>query len=607
MTDSLVFSRALFLSCDYKFEVSPEDHYGYPSVMSYLQKCAKEKSEAGSVEQSKTLELLGRVASMMLDPSSLNEPFKAFFQDFQAGRRSALPEDFSVDELDFFEDILNDINEHWLKARLADLLWLLRKPKNAEHARIAIDLYISHVIDSETWHRGVKECLERAARLCIQIREFNKLKEIKNKLLAAFGSECPSSKFMSLWIADLLDKLKLDQDFQMDIAQSLQRKADELKANGDFYSARPYFELAAKKYLQCSNEQGWVESLCAKADCFELDADLRSNDSNIIANSFYDNAIQEYRRVPAKHRIAYSVEDKISFIRTKITQSGQASVDEMVLIKTPGVDISEIAKQSIDYVSGKNSPEEALGYFTRLYSGPKYKKLISNAKESMSQHFFTSMFGSSHISSDGRVVARTPPQNLNAGEDDPANKAVLQRQIQQAYSIEVQLAVQGQIMPSLRQMLREYRFTKELIIEACHHSPIVPQGREYLLGYGLWLGFEYEFGAAIHLLCPQLEHIVRVQLKEFGAHTSNIDRDGIENENGLSTLMELSESSQIFGEDLTFEIKSIFTESLGFNLRNQVAHGLLDDDSSLSISHIYAWWMILRLVILSIGHGNKIP
>jgi len=92
----------------------------------------------------------------------------------------------------------------------------------------------------------------------------------------------------------------------------------------------------------------------------------------------------------------------------------------------------------------------------------------------------------------------------------------------------------------------EHRVTKEFLEAMCHHSPMVSQDRKHLLGYALWLGFEHDFGNAIHLLCPQIEHIVRIQLKEAGAHTSNIDREGIENENGLSTLMDLPEAIHVF-------------------------------------------------------------
>ena len=126
-----------------------------------------------------------------------------------------------------------------------------------------------------------------------------------------------------------------------------------------------------------------------------------------------------------------------------------------------------------------------------------------------------------------------------------------------------------------------------------------------LLGYALWLGFERNFGNAIHLLCPQLEHIVRTQLKDYGAQTSNIDSHGVEEPTSLNTLISLPEAKQLFGDDLVFEIKSVFTDSLGFNLRNEVAHGLLSDRSASSFQNIYAWWMVVRLVIRSIAMRNR--
>lgn len=605
MTNSLVeYTRENFIACEWRYDVLPEEHYGYSSVMQSLQKRAKEKSESGQEEQAKILELLGRSVSMMLNPNSLSEPFKPHYQDYQAGRRSTLPEDFTKDELAFFEDILDDINEPWLKARLSDLLWLCKKPKNPGHAKIAIESYIIHPIDPDAWHRDIKNCWERAAVLCKQIRDFDKLNEIKNQLFVAFDIEYPSSKFMALWLADLMDKLKIDSDFREDIAHALYRIGNVLKEEGDFNSARSYFELATKKYQQCDVKQDWLECLVSTADCFEREANSRSGDSNMVANSFYENAIQAYRRIPAKHRDAYEVNNKIKLIRTKITDSGQASLDEMRFVKTPGVDISNIIELSLAHVSGKNSFEEALLYFTGLYPGPEYNKLSTIAKENMKQSLLGSLLGSSHMSGDGRVVAKTPPMNLNSGEDAPANQAVLHRQIQQQFAIEIKLVVEGQILPALRQMLMEHRASKEFLEALCHHAPIVPQDRKCLLGYALWLGFEHDFGNAIHLLCPQVEHIVRIQLKEAGSHTSNIDQEGIENENGLSTLMDLTEATQIFGEDLVFEIKSVFTDVLGFNLRNEVAHGLLDDNSSSTISTIYAWWMILRLVVRSIMVGN---
>ena len=95
--------------------------------------------------------------------------------------------------------------------------------------------------------------------------------------------------------------------------------------------------------------------------------------------------------------------------------------------------------------------------------------------------------------------------------------------------------------------------------------------------------------------------MVRVELQKVGEVTCTLDK-GIQNEIGLSSLMNRRENIlEIFGENLAFEIECIFTESIGFNLRNKIAHGLLSD---LEASHldacIYAWWLSLRIILNSL-------
>jgi tetratricopeptide (TPR) repeat protein len=604
MENILHHTREKFLECNWESDIAENDHYGYSTIMQSLQASAKKMLDAERAEEHKILEFLSRAASMRLIPGSLNEPFKPILEDFQMGRRSTIPEDFTMDELSFFEQILDDISEPFLKARLADILWLLRKPKNINHARLAIDAYIDHEIDEKSWHKDLSKCLERGARLAIQIKDWERLEQIKGLLFTAFLKDYPASKFMHLWIADLLDTLKIDNDLRPEIAQTLYDKANDLKNNGDFFSAISYFELSSKKNKQCDKVEKYVESLVAIAECHVSEAEKRSLDSNLVANGFYENAVQAYRRIPVRYRSTYDIENKIIEIRQKITSSGQASLDEMVSFTSPSVDVSELIQSSIKHVTAKATPQEALLFFTGVSHPIKYEQLLESANDVLKTSIFGSLFGGRHLSSDGRVIAITPGRNLTAGDDDPANQAVLLRQAQSQFSIHIEFAVQAQILPSLKQLQLEHRFSKDLMIAICKQSPIVQDGREVLLGNALWLGFENEFGLAIYLLCPQVEHIVRLLLKEAGAITTNLSIEGIENENGLSTLMELPEAELIFGKDLTFEIKSIFTEALGYNLRNNVAHGLLNDDESTSIASIYAWWMILRLIIRSIIHGK---
>ena len=136
----------------------------------------------------------------------------------------------------------------------------------------------------------------------------------------------------------------------------------------------------------------------------------------------------------------------------------------------------------------------------------------------------------------------------------------------------------------------------------------MPIGREVLFGKALAHGFNRDFATAIHLLAPQIEHMVRVQLKAAGVSTSRLDQDGIETENGLSTLIDLPQTKAIFGEDLTYEIKALFCDPMGPNLRNNIAHGLLSDQEANSVDAVYAWWLGVQLVLItywnSLGREN---
>ena len=112
-------------------------------------------------------------------------------------------------------------------------------------------------------------------------------------------------------------------------------------------------------------------------------------------------------------------------------------------------------------------------------------------------------------------------------------------------------------------------------------------------------GFNFDFESSIHLLAPQIEHMVRWQLKGQGVRTTFTDykAGGRETENGLSSLMEEEEVERIYGPDWTYEIKTLFCGPIGWNIRNEVAHGLLSDYEFSSDLYVYAWWFALKMML----------
>ena len=583
--------------------IKPPFEHGYYSISSTYREHSKLERENNNEALANALDLAAAICSMVLKPDSANEPFLPFIR--LEGKRSAIADDFNTEQLSFIENVLVGIEDHLVKARFADLLWLCVNPKKVSHVRTAIESYLTLPIHPDTWHSDIGDCWKRCIRLARQIRDTDSIENIENTLQSALKSEYPDSSFMHLWIAEIINGNGLCRDQMEPLAELLFDKAKDFHTNLGYREAREYLSLSERIFKSLGNEESWLDCLLIAADCFELEGDSKAGSnapSQMVANSFYENALQAYRRIPIARRDELGVTEKLKSIRDKITEAGSGSLGEMALIKSPGIDISELVIGARKHVGQKETLELALLCFTG-FSVQKYQDLRQRTVKNIQQFPLSNLFAGTHMAGDGRVIAKTPAINFDI-DSHQSEKSIFNKVVQ-TFHQDMQLTVEGQIIPALNQILSEFRVTKEYLRLICYHSPVVPEGREYLMASALWSGFEHDFGNGIHLLAPQVEHLVRMILKSEGVHTSNIDREGIENENGLTTLLNNERAEEISGEDLLFELKAVFTESVGPNLRNEVAHGLLSDGSSSSVASVYSWWMILRLVVRSLYSAEK--
>ena len=169
-----------------------------------------------------------------------------------------------------------------------------------------------------------------------------------------------------------------------------------------------------------------------------------------------------------------------------------------------------------------------------------------------------------------------------------------------SHGIGRQVAVSARILPALDLLNTEHPITEADFIDLVFRSPIVPRDRVVLWGKALFQGFNQDFMTSIHFLTPQIENMVRVLLNSVGVDTTYRDENGLRTEKGLSALIEYSEAKDVLGESLTYEIKAVFCDQVGPNLRNNVAHGLLNDQECNSYDSVYAWWLALKVVLNSI-------
>jgi len=595
-----------FRRSNWKLAIASSEREGYSSMWQSLSVAARSAIEEGRISEGKVLWLLADACSMMLNPGSANEPFKPIMAMF--GKRSSLPEDFQQPEVELFSAVAEEVDDVWLQARLADLVWLLAKPRSPRHALLAIDAYRKIPLDAKTWVHGGGECWARAISLTQLLKDGagERIKEIEAAIMSAFEVAKGEDGFLVLWLANLLAENHLGQGKTIDIAKKLESLAQNFDVEGELRRAREFFAASAKWFQQAGDTAKATEMTVLVAECWAKEAVARiSSDkpSHMVAASFYEKAIQIYRTIPRSERATHRADERIAELHKSLSESGKQSLDEMKAISSPSIDITQLVEKARNAVRGKPAID-ALAAFANMYHGARQARMREVSEKMLREHPLQSLISATHMSRDGRVIAKRPGMGLDNSDSDDTEAAIWAEMVKQ-YSMELGLVVLGYIWPALEVLALEHRLRESDFVAIASESPIVPEGRERLFGKALFAGYEKDFVAALHLLVPQIEHMVRWHLKAAGIKTTNLDKDGVENENGLSALMELPEVMQIFGEDLSFELKALFCDAFGPNLRNVLAHGLLDDDACQSPYAIYAWWFGLKLLFKAFWNAKR--
>ena len=562
-----------------------------------LRRLADEAGAQGENDWAVLLQLLAQVCSLSLMPGNGAQPFRAFWES-PTGRSFAL-DDLKAQDLRVIAEIAPLAPKGPLAARLYDISWHSLRPRNPDFALAAIDLYRLAPLTEMGWISGGREAWYRAIALSrmVKDRAGSRLGEIQTTLTDSLFAASSADGYLSIWLADALKTNRFPSVPAQQIADHLETIAIAFAQLSDLGRSADYYEAAAIWYKLDGDEKRETDMIVCVAERKYDEAQqrlIRESASQMAASSFIEEAVQALRRIPAKYRAHHSVDQRIIQLQQELRESRQESLGEMRSVSTGPVDVSELVRIARDSVTGKSLPDAIKGLVS-LSSITKYEEARQHAKDVLRASPLMAFIGGSVIGHDGRVVAKKPSFD-SANPDAESNEVAIFAQMVQTHSMSIGLRVNALILPALEAIRGEHSVTIELLHILVRQSPIVPTDRALLIARGLHCGFEENWVAAAHILVPQLENIVRQHLKVAGVITTVMDAKGITNEVGLSTLMDLPEVDTIFGEDLAFEIRALFCSHFGPNLRNELAHGLLDDDQAESAATIYAWWFVLLLV-----------
>ncbi|WP_248587826.1 DUF4209 domain-containing protein [Dickeya zeae] len=533
----------------------------------------------------RALTLLYNVVSMILVPDEPAVVFRPFII-LSDGRCSMGPEHLSSDDIDILAQVANTIRQPVLRARIADLVWFLDRRRGVQYPQMAIEAYRSQPINSDTWCGGNGVGWHRALQLAKQISATEQIEQTVDALLNAFFKTSERSDLVSLHFIKPLLIEKNAGSRQFAVAAELERVGCSYLKEGNAFAAEPCFNTAADWYQWAGDAGQYNAMLAMAARAIELQAEQA--DGAIIQHHWYTKAIEAYRRVEVRYRKRLGIEGAVEELRHKREVAGHATLEEMIFIKGPSVNVAALVAEAVNHVKGRKALEALIAY-SELDDAPDADALKLKAEDSLRTHPLSAMLNSAVLASDGRQVANKGPQSGWGNQ--------IEAKARELFREHAQLIAVSSLIPALDHIRNEHVYRETDFILIAQHSPIVPTDRARIVAKGLYAGFYGDMVQAIHILMPQFEHMVRQILQGAGALTTEHRPDGRDMEVALTSLLGRPQMIEEFGEGITLAIEAIMCDQAGSNLRNDIAHGLADENLCSSPFAIYAWWMVLQLVV----------
>lgn len=554
-----------------------------------LNKVFWQAKDTAAGQAARALELLAGICSMRLVPEEPAHTYRPMIE-WSDGGTSMAPGHVPTGDVDALAQLVGAVANTSLRARIADLVWLMDRSRGRQFALMAVQAYRALPLSSETWHGGTQACWHRALQLAKQIRADDEAAAIETALLDAFFAAAGDADgYQALHFLHFLRPLRAERRSggrAREVAEQLEAIGRQRMGLLHAFVAQAHFEAAAEWYEWARDRERQALALSLAAEAIVLQAGQA--DGAIVQHHWLSKAIEAYRRVPGRFRAQLGVEAAIDDIRRRREAAGHAMLGEMVMIRGPREEVGDRVQAAVDHVKGRPALE-ALVAFCGLDSPPDVGALKAAAEATLKATPLRTMMGMNVVAGDGRQVENVGPEvGWQAQVDAQARAMFLEH---------AGKAALAELLPARDQLRFEHDFRLGDFIAIAERSPVVPADRARMVGQGLYAGFYGDMVQAMHILMPQFEHIVRQVLRGAGAFTAQHDQEGLDMEVALGSLVERPQMAEEFGDGLTLAIHAVMCDRAGPNLRNDVAHGLADEEACESAHALYAWWLVLQLVV----------
>lgn len=554
-----------FMKIRNEFEL-PKDEFDLFKLSNYYNK--KIKEHFGEDRVNKYIiwdyELMSCIEKNVLKESNKDRRLVSMF-GWSNGYEWPDINNFKVNRNEFYDFCINNTENISMKIRYLD--YLVDKGDNDKkyiYAQQLLDLlnsqckitedflkfisYVSRFVDIsvkfnlEEKMENVEKILIKKTEKIIEKENYRRIIKI-SPILHYLGFYKGNKRIQQNTIDKMIKNLEIVRDFYNEKDYHLYRSISWLLL--EWYKAENFSEEDQDKIL---NEIGLS---------FEKQAENQEDNSNLNKSYFLEKAVQHYINIGKSH--------KIPEIKSKIKQAYREMInnDELHMISTE----LDIKKEELEKYTKRfkiDKIDESFKLLTRTsYHVPNLELIYEETKKIFEESVFSKFFNLSSIY-DGRKIFQS------VSEEDR-----FKHKLYQTYDMELKISF-SIIFKDIWDYLISEGLTSDMVVKRItdwkymneQNKVIVEQGIEYFL--------DGDYIACLHTLVPQFETCFRRFFEYNGHATTSIKANTVQYEQNFNDFLRNDFVENNIDDNLLFFIKFVMVDDLGYNLRNNIAHGLIN-------------------------------
>lgn len=486
-----------------------------------------------------------------------------FYQSFDDGTIIKIPDlpQITPDIISYWEQQAKLAINSIMRSRYADLVWDLSfvaasKKPDFTMAHIAIDS-ILEIADqnAHSYQMNVVKKLKRALSIALSLNDNAQIEKVRDAIIAYEDLVGEDDK-PGLWgySYDLLynnKKINLTPEQKTKIISDLENRFKRIITSP---TPDPWLlDHAASRLADYYNNAGQREDMnrviSGLGSIFE---GISQDAAPLLGISMLEHLHPIYMK--------YGLKDKATDATRKIRELGP-KMKEQMKVQTHNIEISQ--KEIEDYIASTVEGDlHSVLIKIAVNFTPQRDQIIELLKD-LSRDAPLTFHISTHIQDhQGRPIATIGPL-----EDDLNGNIVYQASKNLSFSAYFLNEV-------MNATVSKFNLAAEQLTDYLYQSPVFDKTRRDIIEQGIGLYFAGENFLAIHILVPQIEHLLRNLLEICGGYILKSSRTGGFDFRTLDDILHDPIFEKLFGQDIVLYFLTLLTDKRGWNIRNRVCHGL---------------------------------